>query len=163
MGYSTDFEGTIKIEPALTAKDMKKIEKFIEDPTFPSDFYTHHCDYEITEECDGIRWNGSEKSYDMDKILPLLIQKFFKPMGYKLNGVMLAQGESMEDRWRMVVKDNVVKRLSGHGELDPSEPLDHESLLAFFHDKLGGRVNLDAGAVDRLTTLLLTHFTIVRK
>lgn len=163
MGYSTDFEGTIKIEPPLAAKDLKKIQKFLDDPTFPEGFYTRHCDFEITEDCDGIRWNGSEKSYDMDNILPLLIQKFFKPMGYKLNGVMLAQGESMEDRWRLVAKDNVVQRLAGHADHDPGEEVNETDLAVFLNSKCGSLSLDDRDDAAKAAAIILKNFIVVRK
>jgi hypothetical protein len=64
------------------------------------------CDWET----DGRKlfWNGSEKSYGMDKWLVLLIDKFFKPHGHVLNGRIFAQGENPGDTWIIDVQNNVV-------------------------------------------------------
>lgn len=69
-----------------------------------------------------IYWNGGEKFYHAEQWLAYLIDHFLRPDahakghdGFKhftfdhtVSGVIYAQGEDPDDRWRMVVTDNVV-------------------------------------------------------
>lgn len=111
MGYSTDFSGKIMIEPPLTPEQVETINKFCEerhggpidlDEGVPG-FW---CDWETDGQ--SIYWNGSEKSYSMDKWMRLLIREFFSKWGNVLNGRMLAQGEESGDRWTLDVQNNDV-------------------------------------------------------
>ena len=108
MGYTTEFSGQISISPSLPSKKVVALNKFCE---------TRHegetdvgigiwCDYQVSDDGRFLSWNGSEKSYYMERWLPFLIQKFFA--GYKLNGRLEASGESSGDRWALVVEDSQV-------------------------------------------------------
>jgi hypothetical protein len=72
-----------------------------------------------------IEWDGGEKFYDSVGWMKYLVDHFIgsdpiaaselpflKP--HVLNGVILAQGEDEDDRWHLVVADNVVGELRGH-------------------------------------------------
>ena len=115
MGYSTDFEGKITIDPPLNANQITEINKFCEErhggglepfPGMPG-FW---CDYEVPLDGDVIKWNGSEKSYNMTEWMTFLIKEFFRPYGRTLNGTLEAQGDSSYDRWVLVVRNNEVTR-----------------------------------------------------
>lgn len=69
-------------------------------------------------------WNGSEKSYDMTAWMKYIIthflghapvakirepERFAFLQGHSLNGVLEAQGEEHDDRWELIVEDNIVK------------------------------------------------------
>lgn len=68
-----------------------------------------------------IEWDGGEKFYNSVEWMEYIIDHFFgdDPLAkselpflqsHKLNGEILAQGEDIDDRWRLIVKDNVVSR-----------------------------------------------------
>lgn len=103
MGYTTTFIGKIKFDRPLDAEDSWEISDYIADSG-------DNIDWEVCDGGQALRWNGMEKSYFMPEKLENLIHKFFVPMGYALNGKMLAQGESPGDVWKLIVKDNVVSR-----------------------------------------------------
>jgi len=66
------------------------------------------CQWIPTDDGMSIEWDGGEKAYEMDKWITYLIDKILKPRGYVLNGEVSAQGEEFDDRWQMIVKDNVL-------------------------------------------------------
>lgn len=71
------------------------------------------CDLEIVEENGEtfIQWNGNEKSYSINEDngwFTWLIDNFFKPNGYILNGEMTWQGEDDTDTGTITITDNVV-------------------------------------------------------
>lgn len=57
-----------------------------------------------------IEWCGGEKFYYSEDWMRYIIDKILVPNGYVCNGEIIAQGEEMDDRWKLVVIDNVVKR-----------------------------------------------------
>jgi hypothetical protein len=114
MGYTTEFSGKLTITPPLSEELTDEINQFCEErhgghssrfPGFPG----YWCDWKT----DGQKlfWNGSEKSYEMDEWLELLIKKFLVPHGHTVNGRMLAQGEDSNDVWVLEAKDNAVRQL----------------------------------------------------
>ena len=66
------------------------------------------CQWEPTEENDGIQWDGGEKFYEYTEWLKYIIKNFLEPWGYVLNGEVMWRGEEMTDIGVLVVKDNVV-------------------------------------------------------
>lgn len=71
------------------------------------------CDLEIVVENGEtfIQWNGNEKSYSINEDngwFTWLIDNFFKPNGYILNGEMTWQGEDDTDTGTITITDNVV-------------------------------------------------------
>ena len=55
-----------------------------------------------------LEWDGNEKFYNYEKWLIYLIDNFFKPLGYVLNGDIEWQGEDHCDLGTIHVVDNVV-------------------------------------------------------
>ena len=159
MGYSTDFNGKIKISPKLKDNDKEFLDKFFQirhmkrDMTKLKDisedlikecgkdgcFYlkdydgikemadvktiinindsgdmpSFWCDLEIVEEIGEtfIQWNGSEKTYGVNVEngwFTWLIDNFFKPCGYVLNGEMTWQGEYDDDTGTIKIENNIV-------------------------------------------------------
>jgi len=112
MGYSTDFKGELKFKKELTASQLALLKSFLgkdrrdigfeEDSkvyTLP-DEYWYHIDLELTEDFSGIKWNGSEKTYDLDNIINFItVQMRKKYKDFELVGNLSAQGEDAEDRW----------------------------------------------------------------
>lgn len=59
---------------------------------------------------DGVlRWDEGEKFYSYVEWLDYMIEKFFEPWGYTLNGTVEWFGEDHDDRGRIVVTNNVVR------------------------------------------------------
>jgi hypothetical protein len=70
------------------------------------------CHWEVTE--DGERLTPIDgKNYSATQWLQYLIDNFFKPWGYTLNGEVDAYGEDSTDLWRLVVEDNMIERWVG--------------------------------------------------
>lgn len=67
------------------------------------------CDWVPTEDGHGIEWDGREKFYHYVEWIEYLIEHFLEPWGYILNGEVKWQGESMEDRGKIVITDNHVE------------------------------------------------------
>ena len=110
MGYSTDFDGAITIEPPLTPRQVNDINAFCGERhgnnKFHDGFPGFYCDWEVADDGTEIGWNGSEKSYCMPEWLAYLIANFME--GHTLNGTMEAAGEDPNDRWYLCVKQNRV-------------------------------------------------------
>jgi len=80
------------------------------------------CQWVPTDDGTAIRWDGSEKFYHSEEWMRYLIEHFVgsNPLAQRqlpflqphvLNGEIVAQGEHMDDRWKLVVEDNVVTRV----------------------------------------------------
>lgn len=149
MGYTTEFSGSISIDPPLNAEEIAYLNKFSDTrrihrtkgPYFvdgtglrgqgaDADIINHNlpptgqpglwCKWVPTEDGTGIEWSGDEKFYDSAEWMEYLIEHFLKPnavaklalpflqANHTCNGVIKAQGEDMDDRWKLIVKDNVV-------------------------------------------------------
>lgn len=66
------------------------------------------CQWEPNEEGDGIRWDGGEKFYKYIEWIEYIVKKILAPNNYILNGEVLWQGEDMQDRGKIFIKDNVI-------------------------------------------------------
>ena len=159
MGYSTDFNGEIKISPKLKANDKEFLDKFFQirhmkrdmsklkgisknaikqlgkhgcfylmdydnfnemfdDKTIinvnnSGDMPSTYCNLEIVEDNGEsfVQWNGSEKTYGVNEEngwFTWLIDNFFKPNGYVLNGEMTWQGEEDDDIGTIKIENNNV-------------------------------------------------------
>ena len=114
MGYSTDFEGELKFKREMKASELAALTKVLSkdrrDIGYKDDSiyengkygtYWYHIELELTENFDGIKWNGQEKTYDLVGIVNWLIDKF----NLELEGELIAQGEDSEDRWKLIIQD----------------------------------------------------------
>lgn len=171
MGYTTDFDGAVLIEPPLNAAEIEYLRKFSGTrrmdreggPYFVDgsgsfgqgsdpDIRDHNrppagqpglwCQWVPTDDGRYLEWDGREKFYDSIEWMQYLIDHFLKPnaeafkvvtqlgsvpleyattqdlalyerfnqftFDHILNGVIDAQGEDPEDRWRLVVENNIV-------------------------------------------------------
>lgn len=113
MGYTTKFEGALKIVGDPTLSMIKELKKFLGEDTRDHEEWgdagdCYYIQYELTEEMDGIKWDGSEKFYgavDAVNIITRNMRKTFPDFAF--SGELLAQGEDLPDRWRLVMKDGV--------------------------------------------------------
>jgi hypothetical protein len=119
----------------------------------PPELPGYWCKWVPTASGDALTWNGEEKFYDAEIWLAYLIDTFLKPdaairaepaagwfqppvfehftCDHVLNGVVTAEGDEQDDRWRIEVRDNVVNviRLVAwpvHAEIDPRYPAEWE-------------------------------------
>jgi hypothetical protein len=118
MGYSTDFYGVLKTDKEIPAKIAAKMRELSEtdtrDITHGGDhsvarpsggFPGFHCDFAPTDDNHGIRWNGSEKTYDAVEWIDYLVRTYLGPNGITIpDGQFLdAQGEEHGDTWRLTI------------------------------------------------------------
>lgn len=149
MGYTTDFEGSVQIEPPLNQEEIDFLVKFNEtrrmsrekgpyfvdgDGAFGQDHEGDIIDYNSppagqpglwcqwrpTDDGTALKWDRGEKFYHATDWMEYLIWHFLKPgafaasalpflqANHTLNGVILAQGEDINDRWKLIVGDNNV-------------------------------------------------------
>lgn len=112
MGYSTKFDDELRFTHELTAPQLAALNAmFGEDcrdhPEWDSGKGLYYIDLELNEGFSGIRWNGAEKTYDMDKLVNVVIHEMRKVVSdFGLTGQLLAQGESAEDRWALVIGED---------------------------------------------------------
>ena len=71
------------------------------------------CNWCINEETGVVEWNGGEKFYQYTDWLIYLIENFFEPAGYILNGEFIWIGEDSEDRGKISVVNNKVSEFLG--------------------------------------------------
>ena len=60
-----------------------------------------------------LMWDQGEKFYNYVEWLEYLIEHFFAPSGYVLNGTVFYEGEDSDDFGKIVVTENIVKVLYG--------------------------------------------------
>lgn len=148
MGYTTEFQGSIKVEPPLNSQEINFLKKFSgtrrmnrangpyyvdgtgfagqgRDPDIidfnvpPAGQPGLWCQWVPTEDGTAIEWDGGEKFYDAKDWMQYIIDHFIGSapvaeavfpflQGHTCNGEIKAQGEEMDDRWKLIVQNNVV-------------------------------------------------------
>jgi hypothetical protein len=117
MGYNTSFTGEFQIHPKLSEEKVDEISNFIES-NHGYDKYsgigTRWCNWEIINEFFGdeftvLRWNESEKSYNMFEWLKVIQEKFLKD--HTITGEVEASGEEFLDYWKMIADGKTVKKM----------------------------------------------------
>ena len=110
MGYSTNFSGTLKFKKELTASQIVKVKSFLgqdcrQHPEWGSNLT--FIDLQLTDDFSALEWDGSEKTYNLQDKVNLIIREMKKVYpDFELEGSLLAQGESIEDRWSLVIESN---------------------------------------------------------
>ena len=66
------------------------------------------CEWVATQDGKFIVWNGSEKFYSYVEWLRYIIQHYFEPWGYTVNGEVEWQGEDRDDLGKIIVEKNMV-------------------------------------------------------
>lgn len=87
------------------------------------------CQWVVTEDGKYLEWDGNEKFYEYEEWLIYLIDNFFDPLGYMLNGDVRWQGENYDDLGVIHVVDNVVCSEYGVREYSISN-IDTDDLIA---------------------------------
>jgi hypothetical protein len=120
MGYSVYYSGEVEITPSLTEDDARTIRAFVNleqtDETRPlfaaiaassePDLPGYASLLTVSEERDAILPEEGESRHGLRLWLKLLIEHFLDPRGYVLNGEVEWDGEDIEDRGRLFIKDN---------------------------------------------------------
>lgn len=108
MGYSTDFKGELRFVNEPTASQLVALKNMCgedcrEHPEWGTDGL-YYIDLELTDDFTGLRWNGAEKTYDLDKLVNVVIIEMRKRWpDFALTGALAAQGEEVTDRWALVI------------------------------------------------------------
>lgn len=108
MGYSTEFKGELRFVAEPTASQLAALKKmFGEDCRDHPEWEAsglYYVDLELTDDFSGIRWNGAEKTYGLEKIVNVVLAQMRKQWpDFGLAGVLSAQGEDAEDRWALAI------------------------------------------------------------
>lgn len=115
MGYETKFKGVIKFTKELSASELAYLKGmfWLDDGDMKKGDYIlpaelpHYIQYELTEDFDGIQWDGSEKFYKAVEAMNFIILNMkAKFPDFGVTGSMTAQGEDFDDRWELVIKDD---------------------------------------------------------
>jgi hypothetical protein len=107
VGYTTDFWGSVAVEPPLSPIEVFELQSFIHErhgSGTPGDW----CRWEPSEDGSEIHWDEGKKFYESVPWMQYIIDYFLAPAGHVVNGTIDAQGEDPDDRWRLVVRDNTV-------------------------------------------------------
>jgi len=114
MGYTTKFDGTITTNPKMDWTMRAAVREYCANADIgkvrKNSDLDGTCDWKASDDFTGLVHNGMEKSYDQDQWLQALINDLLAPAGFICNGIVDAQGEDVSDRWRIIVRDNVVER-----------------------------------------------------
>jgi hypothetical protein len=123
MGYSTDFTGSFELDKPLTPEDLAVLAKINDTRHEPNrdyggnpdaEFPGYYCQWEVTaRNPQSLKWDGGEKFYNYSEWLEYLLERFFAPRGYVLNGEVTWSGEDPKDVGCLSVKDNVLTVKSG--------------------------------------------------
>ena len=71
------------------------------------------CQWVATADGTAIEWDGGEKFYEYVVWIQYLIQHFFAPWSYVLNGEVRWQGEEDDDMGKTIINNNVVTTKKG--------------------------------------------------
>jgi hypothetical protein len=112
MGYTTEFKGELRFTRELTGKELAAVSNMLgedcrDHPEWGTGDSLSYIDLELTNDFGGLKWDGSEKTYDLEKKVNVLIKQVRKEVpDFGLTGSLLAQGESVDDRWALVIGEN---------------------------------------------------------
>lgn len=110
MGYSTDFKGSLSFATEPTAAQLARLnEIFGEDCREHPEWAApglYYIDLELSKDFGGIKWNDAEKTYYMPECVNLVTRLMRDQWPeFRLVGTLLAQGEEIDDRWRLVLDE----------------------------------------------------------
>jgi len=115
VGYSTEFEGELKFAHAVTVSELQALAGILgedcrDHPEWgPAARYLYHVDLELTKDYSGLKWDGSEKTYELERIVNLvtILLRKVNPE-FRLSGALMATGEEAGDVWQLVINDEGV-------------------------------------------------------
>jgi len=114
MGYTTEFNGSFKLNRKLTEADYEFLQAFNETRHNGESAYINTpgiwCGWTPSEDKLSIERDTQEKFYKYVPWIKWLITNYLAPKGYVLNGVVAWCGEESDDVGRIVIVDNIVTR-----------------------------------------------------
>jgi hypothetical protein len=108
MGYTTQFKGKLSFTQELSASQLAAVNEMCgedcrEHPEWEAQGL-YYIDLKLTDDFLGLEWDGSEKTYDMDKLVNVVITQMRKRWpDFGLTGTLSAQGEDNGDVWALVI------------------------------------------------------------
>ncbi len=120
MGYTTKFEGEFIITPYPTEEFVENINSFSSKRHDEEQYPGIWCQWIINSN-GKVAWNGGEKFYHYVEWLQYLIDEYFKPQGYELNGKVNYRGERFEDIGMIYIKENNIQQICGRYDVNENE------------------------------------------
>ncbi len=117
MGYTTEFEGTLKFITPMTGESLAYLNEILgcdpdDKPEFKRSAELSYIQYELTKDFTGIKWDGGEKFYHAENACNFIIENMKeKYPDFGLEGELLAQGEEVGDVWKLAIVDGKAVRL----------------------------------------------------
>lgn len=112
MGYTTEFNGFIKLSRKLTMAEAKELLTYADDPdNVPTEHPRSYLQWVPSRDLDAIGWDGNEKFYDYVEWLKWVCD-WLKGYGIECCGAIQWSGESSTDTGEIQVLDNVVTVLA---------------------------------------------------
>lgn len=111
MGYTTRFTGELKFDPELTASQIVKLESMFQEdcrkhPDWDGGKGLYYIDLEFNDDYSGMRWCAAEKTYDMEKLVNVVILEMRKKWpSFGVTGSLSACGEDIDDRWTLYIDE----------------------------------------------------------
>jgi hypothetical protein len=137
MGYTTNFEGKLKLNKQLSLDDYNWLEQNHEGHNLENGAPDSYLQWQPSKDGWFIGWDGSEKFYYYKEWISWLIEHFFKPKGYILNGKIEWSGEEQGDVGLIEIADNVMTVREGKITYDESRD-DIEVTLQSLWNQLNG-------------------------
>jgi hypothetical protein len=111
MGYNTDFDGALNIEPPMCDEHRRFINDNAKSMKYPDlpDCPQAYLQWVISDDGKHLEWDGNEKFYEYEEWLDYLLREYLTPWGYKVNGEISWRGAEDDDRGTIYVKDNVAE------------------------------------------------------
>ncbi len=111
MGYSTEFKGQLTFVQPLSAEQRAVLERMFDEDCRDHPEWDapglYYIDLRLTSDASGIEWNGAEKTYGLDKIVNVVLRQMRETWpDFALVGTMVAQGEDLEDRWALTIRED---------------------------------------------------------
>lgn len=122
MGYNTQFSGTLLFKKEPSLRQLKRIEALLsEDVREHPDLAAivnnsgvpllrcqlskvSYIDLAVDDNYTGLVWTGAEKTYGLEHAVNVVLAHVrHEYPDFGLTGELLAQGEDIEDRWRLII------------------------------------------------------------
>lgn len=112
MGYNTEFTGELKFNTVLTAPQLVTLNAMLgedcrDHPEWNAPSNLYYIDLELNEDSTGIKWDGAEKTYNIEKLVNVVVSVMrAKWPRFGLTGKLNAQGEDAEDYWELIIGED---------------------------------------------------------
>lgn len=119
MGYTTRFDGqfTFDADPTVSVvRDINALQSMDSPEGAPSSY----CQWVVSEDLRGIKWDGGEKFYEYADWLQWIIDNILKPANLSIRGSVHWRGEDATDSGHIVVEGDQ------HVRLEATPPISDE-------------------------------------